>query len=156
MYGIIAIACTYLVLQQRALKIKLLYLGPLLTSFFYMLLAQSRSTLLPLVVAMIVWLLSVWLFHKEDNHNHRNKLLVVLVLISVVISALFIVNPEYFKLVFLRRVTYGYRLEMWGQLLVQIKNAPWFGHGLNADARTIASDGALHIAFMWEHCSMAG
>jgi O-antigen ligase len=110
-----------------------------------MLLAQSRSTLLSLVVAMIAWQLSAWLLHKEGSHNHRNRLLFVLALMTVVISALFIVNPEYFKLAFLRKASYGYRLEMWGQLLVQIKNAPWFGHGLNADARTIASDGALHI-----------
>jgi len=145
MYGIIAIACTYLVLHQGAVKINLLYLGPLLASLSYMLLAQSRGPLLSFTVSMLAWQLSAWLFRKEDNHNHRNKLLVVLVLMSVVISALFIVNPEYFKLVFLRKVSYGYRLEMWGQLLVQIKNAPWFGHGLNADARTIASDGALHV-----------
>jgi O-antigen ligase len=145
MYGIIAIACTYLVLHQGAVKINLLYLGPLLASLSYMVLAQSRGPLLSFTVSMLAWQLSAWLLRKEDNHNHRNKLLVVLVLISVVISALFIVNPEYFKLVFLRKVSYGYRLEMWGQLLVKIKNAPWFGHGLNADARTIASDGALHI-----------
>ena len=52
-YGIVAIASIYLILQQRAVKTKLLYLGPLLASLSYMLLARSRSTLLSLILAMI-------------------------------------------------------------------------------------------------------
>jgi hypothetical protein len=78
LYGIIAIASTYFVLHQRAVKIKVLYLGPLFASFSYMLLAQSRSTLLSLVVAMIAWQLSAWLLHAEDRHNYRKQLLIVI------------------------------------------------------------------------------
>jgi len=144
-YGIIAIACTYLVLHQRTIKIKLLYMGPLLASLSYMLLAQSRGPLLSFAVSMLAWQLSAWLLRKEESHNHRNRLLVVLALMSVLITALIIVNPEYFKLVFLRKISYQYRLDIWGQLLVRIKNAPWFGHGLNADPRTEVSIGVIWL-----------
>jgi O-antigen ligase len=146
MYGIIAIACTYLVLHQRAVKINLLYLGPLLACLSYMLLAQSRGPLLSFTVSMLAWQLSAWLLHKEGSHKHRNRPLVVLALLSVLISALIIVNPEYFKLVFLRKISYQYRLDIWEQLLIRIKNAPWFGHGLNADPRTEVSIGVI-----WQH-----
>jgi O-antigen ligase len=144
-YGIVAIACTYFLLHQRAVKIKLLYLGPLLASLSYMLLTQSRGPLLSFAVSLLAWQLSTWLLQKEDYYIHRNKLLLVLVSIFVVISVLFILNPEYFKLSFLRNISIGHRLQMWEQLLVRIKDAPWFGHGLTADARTTTSDGFLYI-----------
>jgi len=146
LYGIIAIACTYLVLHQRTVKIKLLYMGPLLASLSYMLLAQSRGPLLSFVVSVLAWQLSAWLLRKEESHNHRHRLLVVLALMSLLISSLIIVNPEYFRLVFLRKISYQYRLDIWGHLLVRIKNAPWFGHGLNADPRTEVSIGVI-----WQH-----
>jgi O-antigen ligase len=145
LYGIIAIACMYFVLQQRTVKMQLLYVGLLVTSLSYMLLAQSRGPLLAFVVSMLAWQLSAWLLQGERHLNHRNKLLVVLVLISVVISALVIFNPEYFNLSFLTRISSRHRLEMWEQLLVRIKDAPWLGHGLTADARTTTSDGFLYI-----------
>jgi O-antigen ligase len=144
-YGIIAITSTYFVLHQRAVKIKLLYLLPLLASFFYMLLAQSRSTLLPLAVAMIAWQLSVWLLHKEDRRNYRNQLLIVMVLIFAASAVFVMVYPEYFKLAFLRKISYQVRLDIWGHLLVRIENAPWFGHGLIADPRTEV------IGVIWLH-----
>ena len=144
-YGIVAIACTYLVLHQRTVKIKLLYMGPLLASLSYMLLAQSRGPLLSFAVSMLAWQLSAWLLRKEESHNHRNRLLVVLALMSVLISALIIVNPEYFKLAFLRKTSYQVRLDIWGHLLVRIENAPWFGHGLIADPRTEV------IGVIWLH-----
>ena len=94
---------------------------------------------------MLAWQLSAWLLQGERHLNHRNKLLVVLVLISVVISALFIFNPEYFNLSFLTRISSRHRLEIWEQLLVRIKDAPWFGHGLTATGRTITSDGFVYV-----------
>jgi len=144
-YGIVAIACTYLVLHQRAVKIKLLYVGPLLASFSYMLLAQSRSTLLSLVVVMIALQLSMWLLHEKDRRNYRNQLLIVMVLIFAASAVFLRVYPEYFKLAFLRKISYQVRLDMWGHLLVRIKNAPWFGHGLIADPRTEV------IGVVWLH-----
>jgi hypothetical protein len=55
-YGIIVLACMYIILTQHSTSVRLAYLGLLLVSFSYMLLAQSRSSLLALVSAMIVWL----------------------------------------------------------------------------------------------------
>jgi O-antigen ligase len=145
LYGIVAISCIYLILQKRALKLQLMYVGLLIISLSYMLLAQSRGALLSFVVSLFVWQLTTWLFQKENYYIHRTKLLLVLVSISVVVSAVFIVNPEYFKLSFLGRLSTVHRLEMWEQLLVRIKDAPWFGHGLTADARTTTSDGFSYI-----------
>ncbi len=145
LYGIIAIACIYFILQQRTVKMQLLYMGLLVTSLSYMLLAQSRGPLLAFVVSMLAWQLSAWLLQGERHLDHRNKLFVVLVLISVVISALFIFNPEYFNLSFLTRISSRHRLEMWEQLFLRIKDAPWFGHGLSATARTITSDGFVYV-----------
>jgi O-antigen ligase len=145
MYGIVVIACTYFVLHQRAVKTKLLYLGPLLASFSYVLLAQSRSTLLSLVVVMIALQLSMWLLHKEDRRNYTNRLLIVMVLIFAASAVFLRVYPEYFKLAFLRKISYQVRLDIWGHLLVRIKNAPWFGHSLIADPRTEV------IGVVWLH-----
>jgi O-antigen ligase len=145
LYGIIVIACIYFILQQRTVKMQLIYVGLLVTSLSYMLLAQSRGPLLAFVVSMLAWHVSAWLLQGERHLNHRNKLFVVLVLISVVISALFIFDPEYFNLSFLTRISSRHRLEMWEQLLVRIKDAPWFGHGLSATARTITSDGFVYV-----------
>ena len=144
-FGIVAIGCTYFTLHQRAVKTKLLYLGALLASVSYIVLAQSRGPLLSFAVSVLAWLLSTWRLQKEDYYIHRNKLLVVLVSIFAVISVLFILNPEYFQLSFLRDISIGHRLQMWEQLLGRIKDAPWFGHGLTADARTTTADGFLYI-----------
>lgn len=141
LFGIIAIACTYLALHQRAVKINLLYLGPLLACLSYMVLAQSRGPLLSFTVSMLAWQLSAWLLHKEGSNNHRNRPLVVLALLSVLISAVIIVYPEYFKLLLQSKSSYQIRLEIWGNLLERIENAPWFGHGLTAASSTTASDG---------------
>jgi O-antigen ligase len=144
-YGVVAIACTYLILQQRAVKSKLLCFVPLLASLSYIVLAQSRGPLLSFAVSVLAWQLSTWRLQKEDYYMHRNKLLVVLVSIFAVISVLFILNPEYFQLSFLRNISIGHRLQMWEQLLLRIKGAPWFGHGLTADARTTTSDGFVYV-----------
>jgi O-antigen ligase len=124
---------------------KLLYLGPLLASVSYIALAQSRGPLLSFAVSVLAWQLSTWRLQKKDYYVHRNKLLVVLVSIFAVISVLIILNPEYFQLSFLRNISIGHRLQMWEQLLQRIKDAPWFGHGLTADARTTTSDGFVYI-----------
>jgi O-antigen ligase len=110
-----------------------------------MVLAQSRGASLALLVTLLAWQLSTWLFQEENYYIHSNKMLFVLLSIFVVISVLLIFNPEYFKLSFLRGKSVGHRLQMWEQLLVRIKDAPWFGHGLTADARTTTSDGFLYI-----------
>jgi O-antigen ligase len=143
-YGMVVIACTYLLLHQRSVGMQLLYLGLLFVGFSYMLLAQSRSSLLSLAVAMIVWQLFAWLPHKGDKDNRRYKLLVVLVLIFAVSAGLFMIHPQVFKSSLIGR-GYSSRLEIWGQLLVRIKDAPWLGHGLNAYAHTVMSNGTIII-----------
>jgi O-antigen ligase len=142
LYGIIAIACTYLVLHQRAVRIKLLYLGLLLISFSYMLLAQSRTSLLALVFAMIVWQLSVWMRHKEDKSKRRNKVLTVLIVIAAASAVLFVAYPGFFAEVFLKGHSPN-RLKLWGNILARVEKAPWFGYGLTADPRTIVSHGRI-------------
>jgi O-antigen ligase len=135
LYGIIVIACTYLLLRQRSVGMQLLYLGLLLASLSYMLLAQSRSSLLPLAVAMLAWQLYAWLLLEVDKNKHRNKLLIVVVAIAVASAVLFMVYPEFFKKAFLR----GYspaRLKHWGNILGRVKQSPWFGHGITEDPRT--------------------
>ena len=143
--GIVVLACTYFVLHQRTVKTKLIYVGLLLASLSYMLLAQSKGPLLSLTVSLLAWQLSLWLLQKEDLYIHRNKMLVVWVSIFVVISVLFILNPEHFKLATLRKISIGHRLQMWEQLIARIKDAPWFGHGLTADARTRTSEGFVYV-----------
>jgi O-antigen ligase len=146
-YGVIAIASIYLVLQQRAVKMKVIYLGPLLASISYKILAQSRSTLLALLVAVIAWQLSAWLLQEEDTRKYRTQLLIVMVFIIAAIAVFLLVYPDFFELAFLR----GYvpvRLGVWGQMFARIEDAPWFGHGLNADPRTVISYGSERI---WLH-----
>jgi O-antigen ligase len=141
-YGIIVLACMYIILTQHSTSVRLAYLGLLLVSFSYMLLAQSRSSLLALVSAMIVWQLSVWMFHKEGKSNRRNKVLTALVVIAAASAVLFMAYPGFFEEAFLR----GYsprRLELWGKLLARVEEAPWFGHGLTASPRTEISYGRI-------------
>jgi O-antigen ligase len=144
-FGIVALACTYLVLHQRTVKTKLIYVGLLLASLSYMLLAQSKGPLLSFTVSLLAWQLSMWLLQKENLYIHRNKMLFVWVSIFVVISVLFILNPEHFKLATLRKISIGHRLQMWEQLIARIKDALWFGHGLTADARTRTSEGFVYV-----------
>ena len=144
LFGVTVIACTYLVLQQRYVGMQLLYLGLLLVSFSYMLLAQSRSALLSLAVVMIAWLFFALLFYKMDKGSHRYRLLIVLVVITVVSAVLFMVYPGLFDRVFLR----GYsvpRLELWGTILARVEEAPWFGHGLTADPRAELLSGRIKV-----------
>jgi O-antigen ligase len=141
-YGIIVLACVYIILTQHSTPVRLAYLGLLLVSFSYMLLAQSRSSLLALVSAMIVWQLSVWMFHREDKGNRRNKVLIALIAIFAASAVLFMAYPGLFEAVFLRGYS-PHRLELWGKLLARVEESPWFGHGLTASPRTEISYGRI-------------
>lgn len=136
-YGIIAIACTYLFLHQRSVGMRLLYLGLLLASFCYMLLVRSRTPMFSLAVALIAWQFLVYRPHKVEKGSHRNKLLIVAVVIAVAVSVLFMVYPEFLHKTFVSRgLRIGIRTELWGKILARVREAPWFGHGLTADPRT--------------------
>ncbi len=143
-YGFVTIASIYLVLQQRTTRAQFLYSGMVLVNFSYVLLAQSRTTLIALAVTVFTWQSSAWLFHGGEENNHLKKLLVLLVLLSAGISALIIGFPEFSKEIF-HKQGLVYRIEMWKQLLVQITSAPWFGHGLNADIRLVMPSGFVFI-----------
>jgi len=139
-YGIVAIVCTYIFQQQRTVKMKLLYLGMLLVLLLYMLFTQSRGPLLACGVTILAWSLIGGFSYKEGDHGHRNNLLLLLLIISAAIAAMFILYPDFFKTHIFRGTSY--RQEIWGQSLLQAKNAPFFGHGLTADTLMIMSDGA--------------
>jgi O-antigen ligase len=144
-YGIVFIACMYLLEQQRRVKMQLLYWGILLALFSYILLAQSRGPLLALAATIFAWQILDWLLCKGGKDNHRNRLLVLFFLICAASVASFMVYPEFFKSFFLRE---SYRLETWGKIFVKVRDAPSFGHGLNADTadtRTIMSDGFVML-----------
>jgi O-antigen ligase len=144
-YGIVFIACIYLLEQQRTVKMQLLYWGILPAVFSYILLAQSRGPLLAMAVTIFAWQVLAWLLHKGGKDNHRNRLLVLLLLIFAASVASFIYYPEFFKSFFLRE---SYRLETWGKILARVTDAPFFGHGLNADTadtRTVMSDGFVML-----------
>lgn len=138
-YGIVAIVCIYLFQQQRTVKMKLLYLGMLLVFLLYMLLAQSRGPLLACGVTILVWSLIGGFSYKERDHGHLNNFLLLLLIISAAIAAMFILYPDFFKAHIFRGTSY--RPEIWGQSLLQTKNAPFLGHGLTADTLLIMSDG---------------
>jgi O-antigen ligase len=144
LFGIATIACIYLMLHQRSVAMRLLYLGLLLSSFAYMVLAQSRSSLLALVIAMMTWPFLVWMFHRDYRSNRPKTVMIlaILVLMAVAGAAFFIVDPEFFRRAFLRGHS-PHRLEVWRQILALVKEAPWFGHGLTADPRTLLSDGKI-------------
>jgi O-antigen ligase len=143
-FGFVTIASIYLLLQQRSTRAQFLYSGMVLVSFSYVLLAQSRTTLIALVIAVFTWQLSAWLFHGVEENNYLKKLSVLLVLLSIGISALVIGFPEFSKAIFHKQGLL-YRIEMWKQLLVQIEKAPWFGHGINADTRLVMPNGFVFI-----------
>jgi O-antigen ligase len=143
-YGFVTIASIYLLLQQRTTKAQFLYAGMVLVNLSYVLLAQSRTTLIALVITIFTWQLSAWLFYRGDENNHLKKLFVLLVLLSAGISALIIGFPEFSKAIF-HKQGFLYRIEMWKQLLAQIANAPWFGHGLNAEIRLVMPNGFVFI-----------
>jgi O-antigen ligase len=104
--------------------------------FLYMLLAQSRGPLLALGVTIFGWTISASLLHKGGKYAYRSKLCIVLLLIFVVGVSLFMAYPGFFK----SRIGRGtHRLEVWGNALLQAKDAPYFGRGLNADTRIILS-----------------
>jgi len=143
-YGFVTIASIYLLLQQRTTKAQFLYSGMVLVNFSYVLLAQSRTTLIALVVTLFTWQLSAWLFHGVEESNYLKKLSVLLVLLSAGVSVLIIGFPEFSKAIFHQQGLL-YRIEMWKQLLVQIEKAPWFGHGLNADIRLVMPNGFVFV-----------
>jgi O-antigen ligase len=144
LYGIAFIACMYLILHQRSVGMQLFYLGLLLISPSYMLLAQSRSTLLSLIIAMIAWQLSAWLLHGEDRRNHLKQLLILIVLISAASAVFFMLYPGFFDEALIRGYSTG-RFKLWGKILVRVKQAPWFGHGLTADPRTESWPGSIKV-----------
>lgn len=141
-YGMVFVVCVYVLGQQRSVKMRLLYWGILPALFSYILLAQSRGPLLALAVTIFAWQVLAWLLHEGGKDNHRNRLLVVLLLIFAASVASFVYYPEFFKSFFLRE---SYRLETWGKVLVRVTDAPFFGHGLNADSQTIMSDGFVML-----------
>ncbi|MEJ2363154.1 MAG: hypothetical protein P8075_08495 [Deltaproteobacteria bacterium] len=143
-YGFVTIASIYLLLQQRTMKAQFLYAGMVLVNLSYVLLAQSRTTLIALAVTIFTWLLSAWLFHGVEENNYLKKLSVLLVLLSVGFSVLIIAFPEFSRAIFHKQGLL-YRIEMWKQLLVQIEKAPWFGHGLNAEVRLVMPNGFVFI-----------
>jgi len=136
-YGIIAIACVYLFLEQRSFGMRLIYLGLLLASLCYMLLARSRTPLFSLAFALITWQFLAYRLHRMDEGGHRNSLLVVLLVIAVAVAVFFTFYPELLHKAFISRgIRPGSRPELWGKLLARVGEAPWFGHGLTADPRT--------------------
>jgi O-antigen ligase len=143
-YGIIVLICTHLVLHQRSFSMRVVFLGLLVVSFSYMLLAQSRSALLSLIIAMAVWQLFVWFRRQKGSGSQMKGLLIVLAIIFAGSAALFLIFPEFFDLAFLSRPSH-YRLKVWGKLLSRIEAAPWFGHGLIADPRTEIAPGRILV-----------
>ena len=143
-YGITVLVCTYFLLRQRSFGMRLAYLGLLLVSFSYMLLAQSRSALLSLVIAMAVWQLFAWSPGKKGRGIQRKRLLIVLAIIVAGSASLFLIFPGFFDSAFLSRPSL-YRLKLWGKLLTRIEAAPWFGHGLSADPRTEILPGRILV-----------
>lgn len=143
-YGITVLVCMYFILHHRSFGMRLAYLGLLLVSFSYILLAQSRSALLALVIAMAVWQLFAWSPAKKGRGSQRKRLLIVLAIIVAVSAALFFIFPGFFDSAFLSRPSL-YRLKLWGKLLTRIEAAPWFGHGLSADPRTEISPGRILV-----------
>jgi len=143
-YGITVLVCTYFLLHQSSFGMRLTYLGLLLVSFSYMLLAQSRSALLPLVIAMAVWQLFIWSGEKKGSGSQKRRLFIVLAIIFAGSVALFLIFPGFFDMAFLSRPSL-YRVKLWGKLLTRIETAPWFGHGLTADPRTEISPGRILV-----------
>ena len=136
-YGTVFIACIYLLQQQRTWKMELLYLGMAVVLFLYMLLTQSRGPLLAWGLTILGWKISESLLYKGSKYNYRNKLWIAILLNLALGVTLFMVCPDFSKSHFIGRTTH--RLEVWAHGLVQAKEAPCFGHGLNADTRIILS-----------------
>jgi len=139
-YGIALIASMYLFQQQQTVKMKLLYLGMSLVLFLYILLAQSRGPLLALAVTIVGWLMLEGFSYKKGKHRHHNDFFLLLLIISAAAMILLTLYPDFLESRLVRGASY--RLEIWGQSLLQSGDAPFFGHGLNADTRLIMSDGS--------------
>ncbi len=140
-YGIVFIACVYLIQQQENKKSQFLYATILAFSFGYMLLAQSRGPLAALAFTIFVWILSVWM-HPKAHGRHRIQIFGAGLLIVTTGLIIVAVYPEFFQSFITRGGGgTGYRLEIWGKFLTEAANALWFGHGLNADTRIIMADG---------------
>jgi O-antigen ligase len=107
----------------------------LFANFSYVLLAQSPGPILALVVTLIAWQLGIWFFHGEYKSHHRNMLLILLVLLSAASVLFMMAHPEFFKRSTQRMRGFWARLELWNEILIQVKNAPLFGHGLPADVK---------------------
>jgi O-antigen ligase len=143
-YGIIILVCTYLVLHHSSFSMRVVFFGILMVSFSYMLLAQSRSALLSLVVAMAAWQILVWVRQKKDWDSQRKRLLITLAVIVTASTVFFIIYPGLLDSALLSRPSH-YRLKLWGKLLTRIEAAPWFGHGLSADPRTEILPGRILV-----------
>jgi O-antigen ligase len=117
--------------------------------FLYILLAQSRGPLFALGIIILGWTILEGLPHKGRRDRHRKKIRLVLLLISAVGVVLFMLYPDFSKwrIFSTRTYTRTHRLELWGQALLQAKDAPYFGHGLNADTRITLSSGKKRLHY---------
>ena len=143
-YGIIIIISSYFMSRGPNIRTKLAYLAILLISLAYVMLAQSRGTLVALVLTLIVWQMSVWFFLKDHRHTYLKNLSLVLASLFTVGLIPVIAYPEFFRASFLQRGL-TYRGEIWAEVLTKVMEAPWVGHGLTAIARTVSADGTVHI-----------
>lgn len=134
-YGIISIACIYLFQQQRTFKMRLLYLGMCSIFFLYILLSQSRGPLLAWCITVLGWAILESLSREQSTYGHRNNMRLVVLLVSLLGGILFVLYPELLESR-LFEVT-SHRWTIWKQCLIQLKNAPFFGYGLNAGTETI-------------------
>jgi O-antigen ligase len=139
-YGIVLVACVYLLKQQNTVKSQLLYLGIMSVIISFILLSQSRGPLIAIAITVVAWIMSTFFRRSEEKEYYRSKLFLVLLILFVAGGVLLAVYPDFFQSVFNRN---SYRMEIWAKAFALFMDAPWFGHGLNVEAQTVMSDGLV-------------
>ena len=142
-YGIALIACIYLLQQQNTLKNQLIYLGILSIIISFILLSQSRGPLIATSVAMLAWSMATFFRGGEAKKKCRGRVFLVLLFFFTIGGVLLILFPDFLQSFFNRGASY--RLEIWKNIFTRFMNAPFFGHGLNADAQSIMDDGHVML-----------
>ncbi len=137
-YGIVFVACVYLLQQQSTVKSQLLYMGMLMVIIVFILLSHSRGPLIAVAITMVVWIMSTLLMRSEKKEHYRGQLFLVFSFFLMVSGALLALYPDFWGTVFNRN---SYRMEIWGKVMALFMDAPWFGHGLNTEAQTVMSNG---------------
>ena len=129
-YGAIALVCFFHARKTQE-SYAWIYTGLCVVLLFAVALTRSRGPLIALVITFLIGAVLT-----------RNKKLLAIVLLVILVFGMMFFYVEGFKKMFMRPTGVLYRLEAWQQTLERIKEALIFGEGISTDRTLILASGS--------------